>query len=193
VEAHEALGLIEIDGVPRALRAQDAALKRAEVSVLACAPVSPGKVVLVLAGELAAVEEALGEADRVAASMRVDLLLVSGVHPAVLAALRGERYREPAPALAICELTTAAATVSSCDAALKATNVQIGRLHLASGFGGRGFFTLLGTQPDVEAAVVTVQAVAGERLRDVEVIARPHDELTRGAFTRPWPLDPVAE
>src|SRR4051812_14408223 len=55
----EALGLLEIDGVPRALRSQDAALKRAPITVLACAPVSPSKVVLIFAGDVASVEESL--------------------------------------------------------------------------------------------------------------------------------------
>ncbi len=191
--AHEALGLIEIDGVPRAVRAQDAALKKAPAVVLACAPVSPGKVVLVLGGDIAAVEESLAAADLVAASMRVDLLFLPGIHPSVVAAVRGERDREAAASLAVCELHTAAATVRAADVAVKAAAVRLGRLHLASGYGGRGFFTLLGGQSDVEAATAAVREAAGERLRDLEIIAAPHDELVAGAFTRPWPLDPAAE
>jgi microcompartment protein CcmL/EutN len=192
-QAHEALGLIEIDGVPRAMRAQDAAQKRADVEILASAPVTPGKIILILAGRVANVEESLAAADAVAGAMRIDILFLPGVHPSVVSAVRGARELAAAEALVVCELTTVAATLASLDAALKATPVRVGRLHLASGFGGRGFYTLLGSLADLEAAARAVQEAAGERLRDLEIIAAPHEGLLAGAFTRPWPLDPAAD
>ena len=189
--AAEALGLVEIDGVPRALRAQDAALKRASITVLACAPVSPGKVVLMLAGDVASVEEALAAACDDLGSRLVDKLFLPGVHPAVIAAVRGDRHSISADTLGIFELANVASTVLAADAAVKAAEVRIGRMHLASGFGGRGYFTLMGAQSDVEAAAAAVAEVAGERLLDAEVIPAPHDEIVEGAFKRPWNLDPA--
>lgn len=187
----EALGLLEIDGVPRALKAQDAALKRAAITVLACAPVSPGKVVLMLAGDVASVEEALAAASDDLGSRLVDKLFLPGIHPAVLAAVRGDRHSISTDALGIFELSSVAATVLAGDAAVKAVEVRIGRMHLASGFAGRGYFTVMGTQSDVEAAAAAVSEAAGERLLDAEVIAAPHDEVFDGAFKRPWNLDPA--
>ncbi len=188
---HEALGLLEIDGVPRAVRAQDAALKRAPIEVLACAPVSPGKMVLILAGTVASVEESLAAADEVAGSARLDKLFLPGVHPAVIAALGGAEEQRGADALGLLELATVAAALVAADAAVKATDVRLGRMHLASGFGGKAYFTLAGTQADVEAAVAAAGAAAGDRLRDHEIIAAPHDDLERSLFVRPWPLDPA--
>jgi len=188
---HEALGLLEIDGLPRAVRAQDAALKKAAVAILACAPVSPGKVVLIMAGELASVEESMLASQNVAASALIDRLLLPGVHPAVVAAIGGAHETHRASALAVLELTSVAAAVAAADAALKAAHVTLGRMHLATGFGGKAFFTLLGEQADVEAAVAAAHETAGERLRDVEIIPAPHDELERTLVARPWPLDPA--
>jgi microcompartment protein CcmL/EutN len=187
----EALALLEIDGMPRAIRAQDAALKRAPVIVLTCAPVSPGKAVVVLAGEVAAVEESLAEARAVVGSRLVDLVFLPGVHPGVIASLRGVRHERTREALAVLELSTLAATVLSADAALKTAQVTLGRMHLASGFGGKGFFTLWGEQAEVEAGVAAALDVAGERVLDHEVIFAPHDELDEAAFLRAWPLDPA--
>lgn len=188
--SHEALGLLEIDGLPRAVRAQDAALKRAPVEILACAPVSPGKVILAMGGAVAPVEEALNAADEVAGSARLDRLFLPGIHPAVVAALGGAERRLRAEALGLFELTTVAAAVIGADAAVKTAPVTLGRLHLASGFGGKAWFTLLGEQSDVEAAAAAVQTIAADRLRDYEVIPAPHEELEQGLFVRPWPLDP---
>ncbi len=189
---HEALALVEIDGLPRCLAAQDAALKRAPVTVLCSAPLSPGKAVLIFAGGVAAVEESLAAALAVVGERLVDQLFLPGVDPEVLAAVR----RPPEPALPVClailELTSLAATLRAADAAVKTAAVRIGRLHLGSGFGGKGYFTLLGPQAEVEAAVLAAAELAGEKLTDHEIIPAPHEELAAGAFVRPWPLDPAS-
>src|SRR6188474_1284440 len=125
VIAHEALGLLEIDGIARALRAQDAALKRATIDVVACAPVSPGKVILILGGALAEVEEALEAADEVVGSAQLDRLFLSGVHEGVWPALTGDTAKRRAEALAICELTTAASALKAADRALKTSPVTV--------------------------------------------------------------------
>jgi len=189
----EALGLLEIDGVPRALRSQDAALKRAPVTVLACAPVSPSKVVLIIAGDVASVEESLEAASGDLGSRLIDKLFLPGVHPSVLLAVRGDKQVGGRDALGIYELANVSSTIVAADAAVKAVDVRIGRMHLASGFGGRGFFTEYGLQSEVEAASAVVTGISGEKLLDSEGIAAPHDELADAAFTRPWNLDPASK
>jgi microcompartment protein CcmL/EutN len=185
----EALALLEIDGIARAIRAQDEALKRAHVAVLTCAPVSPAKALLVLGGGLANIEEAISAADAVVGSRRIDYLLIPAVHKDVVSALLGQRRKRQCEALAICELATAATTLGAADAAVKTAPVYLGRLHLATGFGGRGFFTLFGQQSDIEAAVERVAQTAGDKLLDHEIIPAPHDELEAAAFVRAWPVD----
>jgi len=105
--------------------------------------------------------------------------------------LRGTRRVRSREACAVLELTSVAATLESADCAVKAARVQIGRLHAASGFGGKGFYTLWGEQAEVEAAVEAASSAAGPRLLDQEIIPAPHDELEQAAFKRPWPLDPA--
>ena len=187
----EALALVEIEGMPHAVLVQDAALKKAPIRVLACAPVSPGQAILIFAGDVASVEESLGAVLELCGNRRKDHLFLPGIHQDVLRALLAERRVRNREALAVLETNSAASTISAADNARKATAVQIGRLHLATGFGGRAFFTIFGAQSEVEAAVEVVQDSAGERLLDYSVIPAPHDELPDGAFRRPWPLDPA--
>lgn len=187
----EALGLLEIDGLPRALRAQDAALKRAPCKVLACAPVSDGKAILILAGDVASVEESMAAAEGILESRRLDRLFLPGVHPAVVASLYGERKPRQGSALGALELTTAAATLELADVAVKMAKVEIGRLHLATGFGGKGYFTIFGEQAEVEAAMEAAVDHGRARVLDYEIIAAPHEELDDAAFLRPWGLDPA--
>jgi len=188
---HEAVALLEIEGLPRTVRAQDAALKRAPVHVLACTPVSPGKAILIFTGDVASVQESLAAADEIAGSRRLDRLFLPGVHPGVIEALTGTRLEHEALSLAILELSTVAASLEAADAALKAAEIRVGRLHPASGFGGKGYFTILGQLSDVEAAVDAAASLAAERLLDQEIIPAPHSELCDAAFKRPWNLDPA--
>ena len=187
---HEALGLLEIDSIPRAARAQDAALKQAPVAILACAPVCPGKVILAFVGDVASVEESLNAASRIIASSVLDHLFLPGIHPDVLLAMTGKRQAQVLPALALLELSSVAAAIVAADVAVKASEVVIGRLHLATGFGGKAYLTLKGKHCDVEAAVAAVENSATLHLRDVEIIAAPHEDLETMLFVRPWSYDP---
>lgn len=188
----EALGLLEIDGVPRAIRCQDEALKQAPVQVVAFAPVSPGKVIFIFAGDVASVEESLAVADRVAGSRRLDHLFLPGIHPEVVEALFGQREEtKPHTSLGLLEFKTVASAIQAADCAVKTAAIRLGRLHLATGFGGKGYFTLWGEQSDVEAAVDAAQTSAAEKALDSEVIAAPHHEMNPNEFIRPWGLDPA--
>jgi microcompartment protein CcmL/EutN len=188
----EALALFDIDGVARAMGCHDAALKRAPVEVMACTPVSAGRAVLVFGGQIAAVEESLAAVDEKLGSRLIDRLYLPQVHPKVIDALRAQRHESYVESLAIFELSNVASSVEAADQAVKNAQVTIGRLHVATGFGGKGYFTLWGDQSDVEAGVEIVKICAAQRLVDVELIARPHEDLALAAFKRPWPLDPCA-
>jgi microcompartment protein CcmL/EutN len=188
----EALGLLEIDGLPRAIRCQDEALKRAPVEVIAFAPVSPGKVVFIMAGDVASVEESLATANEIAGSRRLDYLFLPGIHPKVVTALLGNRNPiEPNQSLGLLEFSTVAAGIQAADCAIKTADIQLGRLHLASGFGGKAYFTLWGSQSDVEVAVDAANEIAGEKALDSEVIASPQEDLNPNQFVRPWGIDPA--
>ena len=186
----EALALLEIANLPRAIVAHDGALKRAPVEFLVSAPITPGKVLLAFVGEVAAVQESLQVALDLAGSARIDKLFLPGIHPEALAALRGHRESESEEPLAILEFSTAAKTLLAVDAALKTSQVQVGVMHLCSGFGGRGFFTLHGSLENLEAAAEAAEQVTQDALSTRELIAAPHVELMAALFQRPWALDP---
>ena len=188
----EALALLEIEGIPTALRAQDAALKQAPVSVVAFAPVTPGKVVFIFSGDVASVEESLSVADVVAGSRRIDKLFLPGIHPSVVRAIHNHREEaEAGLSLGILELSSVAAGIEAAAAANNPADVTILRVHPASGFGGKTFVTLSGEQCDVEAAVEAAVDLTQERTLDHEVIPMPHAEVNPNHFVRPWSLDPA--
>lgn len=174
-----ALGLFELESLARGVVVADALVKQAAVHIAMAEAVTPGKYLLLFTGPVAEVEESFRAGEAVGGSALIDRLLLPHVAEAVVAALAGETATVgPDDAVGIVELQTVAATIKAADAALKEARVSLTRWHLARGIGGKGWFTVAGTQADVEAALERAAATAGVPLLvATELIQRPHAEL----------------
>ena len=177
-----ALALLEISSLARGVVVADAVAKRAQVQLLFCEPVSPGKYLILFAGGVAEVEESLGAGTQAAGEALVDRLFLPQAHEQLLPAIRkGPRGFEHAAAeetAGLVELHSVAAALRSADAACKTAQVRLQLLHLARGIGGKAWFILRGQLESVDAAVLAATQAAGEGLlAGAEVIARPHGDL----------------
>lgn len=140
--------------------------------------VTPGKFLVLLDGEVADVEASFHEGVEVAGPLLVDRLFLPQAHADLSPALRGAIVPGFIDSLAVVELGSVAATLLAADAALKAAQVRLLKLHLARGIGGKGYFSLTGSLDSVEAAVAAAAAiVAPELLVNTELIASPHGDL----------------
>ncbi|HTO96067.1 MAG TPA: BMC domain-containing protein [Myxococcales bacterium] len=183
----EALALLEVSSLARGAIVADAVAKRAPVDLLECAPVSPGKYLVLFAGGVAEVQESMDAGAASAGDLLLDKLLLPQAHaqvlPAVRAGARGfthERKTEPA---GIVELVSVAAALRAADAACKAAAVRLQLLHLARGIGGKGWFVVRGDLHSVEAAVLAATQAAGAGLvAGAEILAAPHADLAGRVF-----------
>jgi microcompartment protein CcmL/EutN len=175
------LALIEVASIARGHRVADAMVKRAPVELLRCEPVSPGKLLVLVTGEVAAVDEAYRVGLDVAGDAKLDALYLPQVHEQLPGALRGEaRAGDPAgvAALGIVETTTVAATILAADAAAKAAVVRLIEMQLARGIGGKAYFVLTGELGQVEAAVEAgLSAIDAALVCGTEIIPAPHGDL----------------
>jgi microcompartment protein CcmL/EutN len=177
-----ALGIVELSLIARGLVVADAMMKRAEVELIASRPVSGGKHLVMVGGEVDVVGEAMDAGRQAAGTAAVDDLFIpllfeplwpllgEPVHPA-------EWTGGPVGAVAIVETETVCAAVAAADAAGKAALVALRDMRLAAGVSGKAFFTMTGDLPDIEAAVSAARDAAGARLLLLEVIPRPAPEL----------------
>lgn len=174
----EAVALVEVESISKGYVTLDAIAKRARVTVKLARPVTPGKLIILFAGDVAAVEESLEAARETAGSQLLDELFLPYAHRSLLPALDGAVQPEPGESVGVVELSTVAATLEAADVALKATEIAVVRMHLAVGIGGKGYFTLAGELGDVEAALTAVRDHARpERVVGIELIPRPHAEV----------------
>lgn len=164
-----ALALLEFASIAVGIEAGDAMVKRAPVDVVRAGTIHPGKYLVMVAGTVADVEEALTAGVAVGESCLVDTVFLPNVHQRVVAALRGERRSGTGDALGIVETSTTAATIEAADAGLKGAAVELLELRLGDGLGGKGYLLFDGSVSDVEAAV----AIAIERISDGSLGAVP--------------------
>jgi len=156
-----AIALLEFDSVAIGVRAGDAMVKRAQLEVTYAGTVHPGKYLVLVSGDVADVEEAYFAGREAGAAALLDEIYLPGVHPEVLATLKGQRRRVAGEALGVVETRTAAATVGAADRGLKGAEVALVEIRLADRLGGKAYCVFSGTVANVEAAVEV--AVAGLR------------------------------
>ena len=181
-----ALGLLELESLARGVVVADAVLKRADVTVLWAEAVTPGKYVLLFVGGEAEVAESFQAGLEASGDRLLDSLYLPHISEAVVSALRSElRASSSDESLGLVEVHTVAATLKAADAALKHAQVRLVHLAVAKGIGGKGWFSLAGELPDIEAALEAATATIGASLlAGSEIIARPHGELKIERRTR---------
>ncbi|MEI7611991.1 MAG: BMC domain-containing protein [Betaproteobacteria bacterium] len=176
---HHAIGLVEINSIAKGFEVCDAMAKTANVSILVAKSICPGKYIVLIGGDVAAVRQSVETGETVAGSTIVDSFVIANIHPSVLPAISGGNSIENIQALGVIETYSVAATIEATDAAVKAASVIPIRMHLAFGIGGKSYVALSGEVADINAAVEVGAAVASEKgfLVNRVVIPRPHQQL----------------
>ena len=173
-----AIGLLELDSVAAGIEVGDAMVKRAPVAVLRAGTVQPGKYLVLVAGEVADVEEALDAGGTVGGASIIGTLFLPDAHPEVVEAIGGRRRDGAGEALGVIETPTVAAIIDAADAGLKGARVALLELRLADGLGGKGYLLFDGPVAEVEAAVELGTArIAGSGPAAHRVIAQLHPEM----------------
>jgi len=175
-----AIALLELNSIAQGVFACDAMVKKAPVRLLEATSICPGKYIVLVAGEVAPVEDSLQAGLEAGGGYVVDQLLLPQVHEQVIPAILALTEVEELAALGVVETFSVAASILAADAAAKAAAIQLIEVRIAKGLGGKGFVTLTGEIADVEAAVAAGVDKAAEKglLVSWVVIPAPHEDLT---------------
>ncbi len=146
-----AIGLIELTSIAKGYEVADALLKTAEVEILFNRTICPGKFMVMVAGDVDAVNSSMQVGLEIGGETVVDDLIIPNIHPDIFPAISGTRVIETTNALGIIETFSVASIIEAADAAVKAADVQLMEIHLAMAIGG--YVTLTGEVAAVTAAV----------------------------------------
>ncbi len=177
----EAIGMVELSSIGMGYEAEDAMLKEAGVSLVVARTICSGKYVVIVRGDVAAVEASVEAGLDMCPDSVIDSLVIPNVHPQVFPAISGTVELRPdvQRALGIVETFSASSAIEAGDAAVKEGDVDLFRIHLAMAIGGKGFLLVAGDVDAVRAAVRAGADIGSSRglLVSRVVIPNPRPEL----------------
>lgn len=173
------IGLIEMSSIASGMQAADIMLKTSEVELLLSRSICSGKYMVLIGGEVAAVQTAVDAAVEKIRYSVIDTFVIPNVHESIFPALAGHSGVHELESLGIIETFSVASLIESADAAVKASNVRLIEIRLAMALGGKAFCTLTGEVAAVQSAVDSGAKIAGDKglLVNKVVIAQPRKEL----------------
>ncbi|QGP93254.1 BMC domain protein [Neomoorella glycerini] len=173
-----AIGLIELKSLARGVMVADGCLKAAPVSVK-IRTTCPGKSLIILSGEISAVNSAVEYGLNNGGITVISSLVLGNIHLGVLPALVGIAEVTTKGALGVIETFSVTAAIKAADTAAKAAVVELLDIRPAYGLGGKGVVILTGGVGAVKAAVnaATLPLKEEGELVDAVVIPSPHPEL----------------
>jgi microcompartment protein CcmL/EutN len=176
-----AIGLIELSSIAAGFAVTDAMLKAADVELLLARTICSGKYMVLVRGDVAAVEASVRAGTAAGDFSVIDSFVIPNVDEQVFPAIAGTNEVEVLEALGAIESFSVASLIEAADAAVKAANVKLIELRLAMALGGKAFVTMTGDVAAVEAAVSAGAAVVAQKglLVNRVVIPSPRPELLR--------------
>lgn len=178
---NKALGMIEMISIPKGIEAGDAMMKAAAVELVSSQAVCAGKYIVVVVGEVSAVEASLKAGKAVAEMKLVDSLMIPNIDDQVPCAINACNEIGKVGALGAMETFSLCTAVLAADTAVKAAEIRLIEVRLGRGLGGKSFITMTGDVAAVEAAIS-----AGSKLEEVQglmsdsvVIPAPHPEIVK--------------
>ncbi|MEH0022829.1 MAG: BMC domain-containing protein [Desulfobacter sp.] len=159
-----AIGIIELSSIAAGYQAQDAMLKAADVAPLVARTICSGKFLIIIGGTVSAVGAALGAGEADAAGFLIESLNIPNVDPQVFTAISGnvDLTGRDHRSLGIVETFSATPIIEAADAAVKAADVVLLRVHVSMAIGGKGFMLVNGDTAAVNAAVEAACDIVGD-------------------------------
>lgn len=173
------IGMVEFTSIAKGFEAADAMLKAADVQLLMNRSICPGKYLVAVAGEVAAVQSSTEAGIATGGDTVVDDLIIPNIDRRILPAVSGVNTPVSRGALGIIETFSVASCIEATDAALKAADVDILQIHLAMAIGGKAYATLTGDVAAVETATAAGVAFIKAKGLLVQrvVIPQPSEEI----------------
>jgi microcompartment protein CcmL/EutN len=172
--AKNSLGWIELTSIAAGFQACDAMLKAADVELVLSRSICSGKYMVMVRGDVAAVEAAVSAGISRGNFSIIDSFVIPNLHESIFPAISGVTKVEALEALGIVESFSVASLIEGADAAVKTANVELIEIRLAMALGGKAFVTLTGNVAAVQSAVEAGAQVVGQKGMLVNKVVIPH-------------------
>lgn len=175
----KAIGLIELKSIPIGIQTADEMLKSANVELILANPICPGKYMILISGEVGAVNNSIQRGINVADVFLVESHIINNVHEDVLIAVSGVSDVTDIKSIGAIETISALTAIKAADIAVKSSNIKLLEVRVAKGLGGKGFLIMTGEISSIKSAVKSCENELGKmgEITSTSVIASPHKSL----------------
>ena len=173
----QTIGFLELNSIAKGVQAADAQLVFAKA-------VCPGKYIVLFTGEVAAVTSALEAGEAIAGVTAVDSVVIPSVDRQVIKAINLSTVPEQTGAVGVMEFFSVTEAIYAADSAVKAADVTLIDVRLATGIGGKSFVVLTGDVSAVESSVKAGTQAASDKGLVVSsvVIPNPRPEIFESLY-----------
>jgi microcompartment protein CcmL/EutN len=177
----DALGMIEVNSIVAGIQAGDAMIKAADVALVAAQCVCPGKYIVLVQGDVAAVKSATEAGIEMSKQALVNKMVIPNVHKQVFEALSCSTEIEGNNAVGVIETFSLTTCILASDTAVKAADIRLIELRLGRGLGGKSFVLMTGDVSAVKYAVEAAAKAHGDEgmIAGTVVIPSPHSDLLK--------------
>jgi len=175
----DVLGVLEFNSIAAGICAMDFMVKAAPVTIVEAKTICPGKFLILITGEVAAVDASLTAGKKAGEGYLIDELFLPHLHKYIMPAIVGAVECKTWNAVGVIECFSTTASIVAGDIAAKTADVIITELRLSTGMGGKSYVKMVGHIYEVEAAMKAgVEYVKGRGLlcKDI-ILAQPHPEI----------------
>ncbi|MDR1929176.1 MAG: BMC domain-containing protein [Treponema sp.] len=176
---NDAVGFIEFSSIAKGIEAADAILKTAETTLVFAKETCPGKYNILFCGEVSSVNSSLSAARELCGHYVIDSLVIPRLDSQVIPAINQTTPPGEVSALGILEFYTVTQAVYAADAAVKAADIRLLNVRLATGIGGKSFVVFSGSVAAVKSAAAagSEEAERNGTVVAVTVIPNPRPEV----------------
>jgi microcompartment protein CcmL/EutN len=173
--------LIELSSIAAGFQAADSMLKAADVELVLSRTICSGKYMVMIRGDVAAVESAVRAATSLNQFSVIDQFVIPNVDEQLFPAIAGTAAPGDMQALGIVESFSVASLIEAADQMVKSAAVRLVELRLAMALGGKAFAAVTGTVAAVTASVDAGARTVGSKglLVNKVIIPNPRPELLR--------------
>jgi microcompartment protein CcmL/EutN len=173
------LGVLEFNSIAIGIKAMDEMAKAAPVRIVDAKTICPGKFIVIITGDVAAVDASLSAGKATGEGYLIDELFIPNLHRYVIPAIVGAVECEVWDAIGVIEAFSVVASIEAGDIAAKTADVTITEIRLATGLAGKSYVKVIGDIYSVEAAVrgaVHYVKSKGLLCKDI-IIPKPHPDI----------------
>lgn len=175
----KSIGLIEFNSIAKGIEVADTMLKAADVELIIAKPICPGKYIVLVSGEVAAVKASIEAGEEISKQFLINSLVLANIDEQIFKGIHGTTELENPGALGVLEFFSIASAIEATDRAVKATQIEVIEIRLGFAIGGKSFVTFTGDVSSTEEAVEIAAKVGMEdgMLLNKAFIPSPRKEI----------------